>query len=147
MIPLYLQVIIAICTLSVSAGIAFAQFKKGSRTESGDIIKFYKDQAENYKIISDTTRKEYTEKHETLLKEVGILRGELNTERTLRIQYENVLKDKNPETETFMLFVTNSLKDQQVMNKEIATILKEIHIMAKAEHERDYQVNTTVKKI
>ncbi len=142
----YLQTIIAIGVVAMSAGTFVAQFRKGNRSESGEIIEFYKKQAADYKDILETTRKEYIAKHEDLLAQVGVLRGELNTERKLREQYELILKDKNPETEAFMKLLIKAVEDQNKVNKEVVTILKEIHIMATQEHDRDLKITSTVTK-
>ncbi len=149
----YLQWILIAGSLATSIGIAVANFMRGNRGESGEIIEFYKKQASEYKIILESTRKEYTEKHEGLIKEVGTIRGELNTERQLRQQYEAILKDKNPETTAFMQLMVQSTKDQAESHKAIvkgltaiSEVMNDIHTMAKAEHERDFKVTATVQK-
>lgn len=141
-----LQTIIAVGVVGLSIGTFFAQFSRGKRSESGEIIDFYKKQAEEYKTILQTTRDEYTKKHEDLVKQVGELRGELNAERKLREQAESILKDRNPETQEFMKLLTNAVKDQSAVNKEVVGVLKEIHTMAKEEHERDFKITSTVSK-
>ncbi len=140
------QNIITWISLTGFVGLAIAQIRTKTRSESGDIVKFYKDRMEDYKVIAETTRKEYTDKHEELLRKFGVLQGEFNTEKALRLQYETILKDKNPETETFMKLVTQAVTDQQEVNKEVVKILAEIHTMAKAEHERDFNITATVTK-
>ncbi len=142
----YIQYILTGSAVGTSIGIAFAYFKRGNRSESGEIIEFYKKQAADYKDILETTRKEYIAKHEELLSQVGVLRGELNTEKKLREQYEAILKDKNPETEAFMKLMIQAVKDQSEVNKEVVSVLKEIHTYAKAEHDRDFKVTSTVTK-
>lgn len=143
----YSDYILTGVSIGTAFGVAFAYFKKGNRGESGEIIEFYKQQATEYKNILEVTRKEYVQKHEELLAQVGILRGELNTEKKLREQYEEILKDKNPETEKFMKLVIKSVEDQSFVNKEVVNILKDIHAMSKAEHDRDFTVQATVTKI
>lgn len=141
---IYLQIILGVCAVATSAGIAFAQFRKGARGETGDIAKFYKERMEDYKLIADETRKEYTAKHEDLLKRFGVLQGEFNTEKALRIQYETILKDRNPETEAFMVLVTKAVTDQGEVNKEVVAILKQIHEYAKEEHDKTLEITSTV---
>ena len=143
---IYLQFIITGCAIAGFIGIAFAQFSRSKRSESGEIIEFYKQQATEYKSILEVTRKEYIAKHEELLSQVGVLRGELNTEKKLREQYEAILKDKNPETEQFMKLMVSATHDQGEINKEVVGILKEIHAMSKAEHGRDFNIHATVTK-
>lgn len=142
----YIQYILTGGALGTAFGVAFAYYKKSNRSESGEIVEFYKKQATDYKEMLEVTRKEYTEKHEALIKEVGTIRGELNTERQLRQQYEAILKDKNPETEAFMKLMVQAVKDQAGVNKEVVEILKEIHGMSKAEQKRDFEVTSTVTK-
>ncbi len=144
--PQYLEYILTGAAIGTALGVAFASFRKGNRSESGEIIEFYKKQAADYKDILETTRKEYVAKHEDLLAQVGILRGELNTEKKLREQYEAILKDKNPETEAFMKLLIKAVEDQNKVNKEVVTILKEIHTYAKTEHDRDLQITSTITK-
>lgn len=138
----YTSIILLGATLGATFGVAFAYFRKGNRSESGEIIEFYKKQAGDYKEMLEATRKEYTEKHEALIKEVGVIKGELNTERQLRQQYEAILKDKNPETEAFMKLMVQAVKDQGEVNKEVVSVLKDLHTMAKAEAEREIQIDT-----
>ncbi len=136
---IYLQIFLSVCGVATLLGVGYAQFKKGDRGESGDIAKFYRERMDDYKLIAETTRKEYSEKYEELLKKFGILEGQFNTEKALRQQYESILKDKNPETEQFMKFMVAT-------QKEVVDILKEIHTYAKAEHDRDFQVTSTITK-
>lgn len=143
---IYLQYIITGAAVAGLLGVAFAQFRKGNRNESGEIIEFYKKQAESYKEMMETTRKEYTDKHELLVKEVGQLRGELSAEKKLREQAELILKDKNPETQAFMTLVTNAVNDQGKINKQVVEILQEIHEYAQEEHERDIKITGTITK-
>lgn len=137
-----LQTLITGLSLAGMLGMGIAQFWSKSRGESGDIVKFYKDRMEDYKVIAETTRKEYTEKYEELLKKFGTLEGQFNTEKALREQYEAIIKDRNPETTSFMKFVTQALTDQGVVNKEVVNILKEIHSMASDEAKREIKVET-----
>lgn len=124
---IYLQIVLGICAIASSAGIAFAQFRKGARVESSDLITFYKKEADGYKDMMEKTRNEYTTKHEALLKEVGELRGQLISEKKQKELYEAILKDRNPETEQFMKLMVQSVTDQGVVNKEIVRMIGEIH--------------------
>lgn len=154
---IYLQIVIAICAVSASTGIAFAQFRKGTRTESGDIIKFYKEQSDNYKDMMEKKEaahnievkeitQTFTEKVNALTREVGELRGQYNAEKKQREQYEEILKDKNPETEQFMKLMIKAVDDQSKINKEVVSLLGEIHTMSKAEHDRDFKIEATLTK-
>ncbi len=139
---IYIQYILAFFGVIAMAGVAFAQFKKGFRTESGDLITFYQKEALGYKEMMETTRKDYAKKHEELLAQVGELRGELNAEKRLREQYELILKDRNPETEEFMRFMVQSAKDQADNNKKIVEVLNIIHIAVA----KDLKIEATVSQ-
>lgn len=154
---IYVQYILAAGGLGTAFGIAFAYFFRGKRTESGEIISFYKEQAENYKTMMHTKEeahavkmeevtKYFTEKVNELTKELGVLQGQYTAEKNQREQYELILKDKNPETEAFMKMVTQACNDQSIINKEVVSILKDIHTMQKAEHDRDFKIESTVTK-
>lgn len=146
----YLQYILTIFGVITMCGVAFAQFRKGSRGESSEIIKFYKEEALNYKDmlqkkeeahtvkISELT-KDFTEKINGLSREVGELRGQLTAEKKQNERFEQIFQNRNPEMEKFMTFMVNT-------QKEVVDVLKEIHAMTKAEHDRDFQVTSTITK-
>jgi hypothetical protein len=143
---IYLQIIIGICAVAFTGGTAFAQFKKGDRTGSGELIDFYKKEAEGYKDMMTKKEEGYIIKMNELIREVGELRGQFTAMKEQKEAYEAILKDRNPEMEIFMKLMANAVKDQGDVNKEVVSILKDIHTMAKAEHERDFQINATITK-
>lgn len=148
---IYIQYILAFGVLGLAAGNFFGSFGKGNRQGSTDVINFYKAEAANYKDMSDKkdTRhslelkeltQEFNQKVHELTEKFGILQGQYNAEKAQREQYEAILKDRNPETEKFMAFMVDT-------QKEVVIILKEIHAMAKAEHDRDLNITATVTKV
>lgn len=142
----YIQISLAVCAVAAMGGVAVAQFRKGGRMEASELIKFYQAEAAGYKEMAEKTRREYTDKHEGLIKDIAGMKAELGAERKLREQYESILKDRNPETIKFMEFMIQATKDQSESNKEIARVLGEIHTYAKAEHDRDFKVTSTISK-
>lgn len=133
-LPPLVQTIITFGTLALLAGIAFAMFKKGNRTESGEQIKFYKEESTTYRDM--LTRKE--EKHAQEIKDLtadfhskftklsqdfGILQGQYIAEKEAREKAEAILKDRNPETEKFMkstIGVLGEIKDfMEKINKHM----------------------------
>lgn len=133
-------------------GYLISKYKGGTREEkeeSADIIssndqikQFFKDQNEDYKLII----KEQGVKIEGLTREIGEIRGQLNAETNQKKEYLAILENRDPAMKASLDLLVQSVKDQQVVNKEIVRILGEIHSMAKDEHERDFQITSTVTK-
>ncbi len=154
-----LQIILTVMGILTSLGLLaggigylYSKLKSGAkeaRAESTDLVtsndqikQFYKEQNEDLKNIN----KVLSDKVETLTREVGEIRGQLNAETRQKEEYLLILKDKNPETKQFMEYMVQAVKDQTTVNTEIVRILGEIHAMAKAEHERDFKITATVTK-
>lgn len=160
----YLQYIIAFGVLGLSAGNFFTGFGKGSRGGSGELIEFYKKEAADYKDMSAKKDIKHAEeikaitadfngKYHDLTQKFGELQGQYNAEKGMRERAEEILKDKNPETKAFMELVIKSCEDQGKVNEAVTKamtkmgeILGEIHTMAKAEHDRDIQITSTISK-
>lgn len=133
-------------------GYLISKWKEGSTKEqeesrdlisSNDQIKdFYKSQNDDLKSIN----KAMGEKIEALTREVGEIRGQLNAESKQKAEYLAILQNRDPETKKFMELLTQAVKDQQVANKEMLTMLGEVYKMSKAEHDRDFKVEATVTK-
>lgn len=152
-----LQYIITGAAVAMFAGIAWAQFKKGTRTESGDIIKFYKEEAASYKDIIEKKDARHTEEIKkltadfngqmhTLSEKFGILQGKYDAEKEAREKAEEILKDKNPETIGFMQFMIKATENQDMVNKEIIGMISDVHKMVKEEHDRETHIEATIKK-
>lgn len=130
-------------------GFLLSRFSKGRSEEKIDVISsadqltsFWKEQVDGYK----TVVAELTEKIRVLTGEIGELRGQLQSEKKQTEMLERIFQNRDPETKKFMEHVMQSIKDQAQVNGEIVRILKEIHNMSKAEHERDFKVEATVTK-
>lgn len=133
-------------------GYLLSKWRTGSKEEqaegrdlisSNDQIKqFYKEQNDDLKNINNALG----EKVEALTREVGEIRGQLNAEVRQKEAYLKILENRDPETKKFMELMTNAVKDQQIVNKEIVRILSEIHSMSTDEHNRDFKVTATVTK-
>lgn len=131
---------------------------KGEEINSADTLtKFWKDQAEQYKVVLgeketayllkiEKITTDFNEKFQDLKERFGNLKGQYEAEKSQRERVESILKDRNPETEAFMKLMIQAIKDQSDSHTEMVKILKEIHTMSKAEHDRDFKVETTVTK-
>lgn len=142
-------IIVGLGILAAALGYLFTQFfRGGSEALKSDTerINFFQKEAKDYKEMMASDRKEFTAKIETLTRQVGELRGQLEGEKKLREQYEALIKDRNPETEKFREFMVKAVEDQNNVNKEVVNVLKEIFIMTKAEHDKDFKVEITTTK-
>lgn len=131
---------------------------KNEEINSADTLtKFWKEQAEQYKVVLAEKEAAYTlkiekitadfnEKFQDLKEKFGNLKGQYDAEKVQRERVESILKDRNPETEAFMKLMIQAIKDQADSHTGIMKILKEIHTMSKAEHDRDFKVETTVTR-
>jgi hypothetical protein len=152
-----LQNIETIGIIIAALGYFASTFFKSKTTGSGELIDFYKKEAEGYRDmmakkeevhtqkISDLT-KDFTKKISDLSTEVGELRGQLVGEKKQNERLEQIFQNRNPEMEQFMKLMVNAVTDQGVVNKEVVTILRDIHTMTKAEHDRDINITATVSK-
>lgn len=140
-------------------------FKKGGREEKDDIItssekltEFFKSQSEGYKIMMEAKdekwRVELKEKDEkyrievqSLTREVGELKGQLNAEKATNERLEKIFQNRSPEMEEFMKFMVQAVKDQTESHQKIVEVLFDIHKMAKDEHERDFSITAQVTKV
>lgn len=134
-------------------GVLSVYIIKGRRTESGDLIKFYKEEASGYKEMAEAIRKEYSDKFEKITREMGELKGQYTAEKEAREKWEAIAKDKNPEMTEFMKIMLKSCEDQGKagveqgkINVEILLLLKDIHKMQQQEHDRDFKAELTVTK-
>lgn len=122
---------------------------KEERAESVEILsnndqikQFYKEQNDDLKVIN----KSLSEQIQQLTREVGELRGQLNAETKAKSEYLAILQNRDPETKKFMEFMMKAEQDHAQTHAEIIRILSEIHVMSKAEHDRDFKVEATVTK-
>jgi hypothetical protein len=137
-------------SLGTVIGIAIVYSKKTVTTSSGEVISLLQKEVEVYRDQlhkkeefhakeMKEMRDEFTKQVTSLTKDFGVLQGQYNSMKDDKEKFEAIAKDKNPEMQTFM----TSMAETQ---KEIITILGDIHTMAKAEHERDFQINATITK-
>lgn len=115
-------------------GYALKFFNKDSREEKSDVVssantimEFWKNQAEQYKLISDEKEKSYSEKINNLIREVGELRGQLTAETAQKKEYLAILQNRDPETKKFMEIMLEFVKEQTETNLEITKVLSDIH--------------------
>ncbi len=134
-------------------GYFISAFKKGGRQEKTDVVssaeqltQFWKDQAEGYKIMGEKKEQEWNDKFQTLSREVGELRGQLTAEKTQNERLEKIFQNRDPETQEFMKVMLAFAENQNKTNVEIVRVLGEIHVMTKAEHEREFNISAHVTK-
>ena len=145
-------------------GVLINQLRKAPREEKKDvmdsansIMEFWKNQAEQLKVINDTKDKEYndrisvvtkefTDKINILSKEVGTLTGRLDAAEKAKAEYLEILQDKDNSSQEFRKFMVDSMKNQLETHQKMVAVLNDIHGMTKAEHDRDFTVNATVTK-
>lgn len=146
------EIIGSLALFAFGAGYLSSKFKSGTKeqkSENTDLIssndqikQFYKDQNDDYKkIIAQQT----ADIHD-LNRRVGEMKGQLEIVQAQNKEYLAILQNRNPEMDEFMKFMIKATENQAVSQKEMIRILGEIHIMTKAEHERDFKVEATVTK-
>lgn len=134
-------------------GYLLRSWKKEDRDEKTEVMSssdtltnFWKEQAEGYKVVMAEKDKANDIKFTALTKEVGEIRGQLIEKEKQNTQYLEILQNRNPEMQKFMEFMIQAMKNQDECNTKISTILSEIHTMAKAEHERDFNITAQITK-
>lgn len=148
------QYILTGCGIAGACGILWGQIVSRGRTESGEIIKFYKEQATEYKTISDaksekhaeqiksmseghTTQireltKEFNEKYTKLSQEFGEIQGKYKVT-------QEILQGKDPETKEFM---TQSLSTLG----EIKDFMEKINQHMEDEKKREIHIDANITK-
>lgn len=131
------------------AGYLWSQIKKGNKQgkdESNELIKsnddikaIYKEQNSDLKEIN----KVLGEKIEALTREVGEIRGQLNSEKAQNERLEKIFQGRDPENQKFMEYMINATKTHDEFHKELMRIVGEIHTFAEQEHQRDFKITTT----
>lgn len=129
---------------------------KEAKAESTELVsseqqikEFYKKQNEDLQVIIAEQTKQINE----LSREVGEIKGQLNAETAQKKEFLAILQGRDPQTQKFMEFMTQCMKDQteshtKIVDKlmENGKMILEIHKMTKDEHERDFKVEATVTK-
>lgn len=146
------SILISLGTLAGGVGYLWGKVKVGNKevkNESVDLIRdndaikqFYKEQNDDLKEIN----KVLGLKVESLIREVGELKGQLNAEMAQRKEYQLILENRDPETKKFMDHMVQSIRDHSETHKEIIRVLSEIHAMTKAEYRKDFTVESTITK-
>ena len=141
-------------------GYLINRFNKGKTEERTDVISsadqlasFWKEQVEGFKaIVAELTTKiekqkdEHNTEMKKVLTELGEVRGQLTSESKQKAEYLAILQNRDPETQKFMEIMLKFVDTQSKTNTEIARVLKDIHSMAKAEHDSNLEVTSTVTK-
>lgn len=143
--------------LGTAFGIAYAYFNKNKTSSSVEVISLLQKEVEVYRDQLKTKeekhaseikeiRTEFTKQVTDLTERVGRLQGQYDAEKAQKEEYELILKDKNPKMEKFMELMIKAVSDQGSVNKEVVSILKDIHTMAMEEHDRDIKITSTITK-
>jgi len=139
-------VVTFIALLAGGVGLAINAFRKRPRDEKNEVVnsantimEFWKNQAEQYKLIIDEKDRTHNEKITDLTRQVGELRGQLNAETSQKKEYLAILQNRDPETKKFMEHMVNATENQD-------KILAEIFKMVKDEHDRELKVTSTISK-
>lgn len=141
-----------LATLGIVAGgvgYLISQFRSGSRkatTDSREIIEFYKLENQTLKEIASSKDKSNDAKFLELSKELAELKGQLKSEKEQNDRLEKIFQNRDPEIDNFRKVLLEASVEQAKINKEVLRILKEIYSMAIAEHNKDYQVTSTITK-
>lgn len=148
--PPFLQYLLGICAVAVAAGIAFAQFRRAGRGESGDIIKYYKEESASYKDILEKKDNKHAEEIKKLTSDFnqqihqltekfGMLQGQYNAEKGMRERAEAILKDRNPETTKFMTDTVAALG-------EIMKFMVKLNQHMEDEKKREMHIDGTISR-
>lgn len=123
-------------------GYLVSQFKEGSSKgikSAEDLMNFWKSQAEGYKLAMDEKDKVNSTKFEELNAKIGNIQGQLTEKERQNKEYLEILQNRDPETQRFQSTMVESMK-------YMAEVLKDVHIMTKAEHDRDFVVTAQITK-
>lgn len=152
-IKLILAVGGAITLIASGLGVFIYSYRKSGRqerkdvTDSADTIsEFWKKQAEELKLILQTkdveynaqltkVTKEFNEKIQELTKQVGILTGQLTSEKAANDRFEKIFQGRNPEMEAFMKFMIQAAKDSQESHEQIVKVLTDLHKTSTSNHD------------
>lgn len=158
------QIAAVLVILVAGGGYVVRLFNKDTKEEKSDVVssantimEFWKNQAEEYKVIGDEKDKRHSEKIAELTKdftaqitaltrEVGELKGQLTAESIQKKEYLAILQNRDPETKKFMEIMLKAEEDHDASHKEMMEVLSQIHKMTKDEHDRDFKIVSTVTK-
>lgn len=143
---IYLQYIPTAVMIGTAFGVGITYFFRSKSSSSGEALslleqenKIFRDQLhkkeEDHAKEVKEIRAEFTKQVSELTERFGFMQGKYEKEKEDREKWEAIAKDKNPETKEFMTFMVST-------QKEVVTILKEIHIMLQQEAEREIKVDT-----
>lgn len=128
----------------VSGGVGY--LLQSFRSGSSSLSSFYKEQAEGYKVMMSEKDASNDAKFQKMTAEIGEIRGQLIEKEKQNKEYLDIINNRDPGTQKFQEFITQACLDQGEVNKQIINVLKEIHELAVAEHERDFSITATVTK-
>lgn len=124
----------------LAGGIGY--FVQSFRNGGSSLTAFYKEQAEGYKLMMSEKDKSNDDKFQKMTAEIGEIRGQLIEKEKQNKEYLDIINNRDPSTQKFQEFLTKACTDQGEVNKQIVSILQEIHQLAIQEHERDFKITS-----
>lgn len=139
--------------VAIAIAVVYRLVTKDNRQEKSEIINsaeegtnFWKDQYKELKEINAIRDEKNADLINTLTEKVGILTGQLKTEKEQTDRLEKIFQNRNPEMEKFMQYMVTSSEEQTKINKGIVDTLEDIHAMVKEERDRELKVTSTIIK-
>jgi biopolymer transport protein ExbB/TolQ len=108
-------------------------------TETADTISnFWKNQAEELKEILATkdsefniklaaVTREFNEKIQDLVKEIGMLKGQLSAEKAINERLEKIFQNRSPEMEAFMKYMVEATEKHNETHEAMMKVLTDLH--------------------
>ncbi len=141
-------------------GVAYSQFKKSGRQETSEVLKsadgavdFWKNQANDYKEMMAAKDLKSNEQINALTEKVGILTGQLRSEKEQNDRLEKIMQGRNPEMETFMKYMVTSSEKHSETHTAMMKVLTDLHTMSASNHqllkqegEKDLKIDATITK-
>lgn len=151
-------VLAGIGTLFGGIGFAIYSYRKSGRqerkdvTDTADVIsEFWKNQADELKLILQTKdaefqsqitalTKDFNEKIQELTKQLGVLTGQLTAEKALNEKLEKIFQNRNPEMEGFMKYMVDATEKHSETHEAMLKVLADLHGMVDSRRQ-----NVTIK--
>lgn len=145
--------IAAIGIFAGGLGYIIGKFKAGTKQETSDVVSsadqlvnFWKDQAEGYKVMMAEKDKSNDEKFQALNAEIGKIQGQLLEKEKQNKTYLEILQNRDPEMKMFMETMIKSANEQAAVNANVVKVLSDIHTLCQQEHDRDLHITADITK-
>ncbi len=128
---LILEILGGLGLLAGGLGFLLQSFKKSGREErlavvdsADNIAEFWKKQAEEYKSMMVLKEEKTSKQINELTREVGELKGQLNSEKAQNERLERIFQNRNPEMESFMKAVVSDIQNHESFHKVMINMLE-----------------------